>query len=169
MKRGGFTLVELMLVLLILAIAAAAVTVRAQGSLRGARMNEVLSAFRDFDRTTRAAARNQDRPFRLVVSLSGGTIARADGEGRLIRGQVMSLPSDIRFDRLLVRRQDCRDGDVTISCSRKGFTPTYAVLLKSSGRSQWLVVAGLTGDMLLVADEKQARNILEAGGGNDAG
>jgi prepilin-type N-terminal cleavage/methylation domain-containing protein len=167
-KHGAFTLIEMALVILILAIAAAAVGLRVQSTLRGARTGDVLGAVGSFDKNLRAAARNLDRPLRLVVNLSEGTLAQADEDGRVIPGPGLSLPPEIRFARLLVRQQDCSSGEVTIRCSPQGFTPTYALLLAVPGRTQWLVVAGLTGEVIQAANDKEAQDIVAPAGGNNA-
>ncbi len=156
-------MIELSVVILIMAIAAAAVTLNVRRYLGGARMDDAAGAIADFDRTTRAAALAQDRPLRMAIALSAGKIQRADQAGHLLPGSGLVLPGAFRFSRLLLRERDIRDGEATVSCSRTGLTPTYAIELDDGSRRQWLVVAGLTGQFLKVDSEKEAKDILAAG------
>ena len=170
MNRKGFTLVELSMVLLVLGIAAAAVALRVQRPLMAANLSDITGSLVDFDRTTRAASRSQDRPLRMVMNLSHGTVTRADAAGKPIDGSAVSLPQGYRLARLLVHDKDFREGETTIACSRAGCSPTYAILVQTPANTQqWLVFAGLTGQTIQVANDDEAKQILAATlGGNHA-
>jgi prepilin-type N-terminal cleavage/methylation domain-containing protein len=163
-KARAFSLIELSLVLLIIAIAAAAVTLRVQGPMGHARMRDAVDAIGQFDRTTRQAARAQDRPLWLTVDLAAGTIRRVTDSGREADGAVLSLPDGFAMERLLVRGQETGDSARALTCSRSGLVPTYALLLRGGGERRWLVVAGLTGELLEVAGEGEARELVAATG-----
>ena len=164
----GFTLIELTIVLLIMAIVAAAVTLRLHTPLRHAELRDVAGAVAQYDRTTRLAAREQDRPLRMVVGLSSRRISRTDERGRAT-GAPLALPGRVAIEQLIVRTQTAHEGEVGISCSRLGFTPTYAMRLGAGGMHRWIVVVGLTGEAVEVDNEDQARQILEAAGRGNAG
>lgn len=169
MKPRGFTLIELSVVILIVGIAAAAVTLKVQRPLQFARLGDAVGALVDFDQTTRSAARGQDRPLRMMMNVSSGTVRRLGETGQTPGGSTLGLSSPVRLARVLVRQQDCRDGEIAIMCSRKGLTPTYAVLLESGSRRQWVVFVGLSGQVVQVDSENEARDILAAASlGRDA-
>jgi prepilin-type N-terminal cleavage/methylation domain-containing protein len=167
-KRGAFTMIELSVVVLIMAIAAAAVTLNVRKYLGGARMDDATGAIAEFDRTTRTAAIAQNRPLRLVIGLTDGKIARADQAGHPLPGSGFALPGTVHISRLLLRGRDMREGETAISCSRAGLTPTYAMELDDGGRRQWLIVAGMTGQVVKVDSENDAKEILAAAGGRNA-
>ena len=167
MRRQAFTLAELTVVLTIIAVVAAAVTLRIQGPLGRARQRDVVESIGAFDHTTRVAAREQDRPLRLVIDAEAGELRRADGDGRLLESGRLRLPDGFRFERLLLRGADADAGFAGVSmvpCSRHGLTPSYALLLDCGGVRRWLLVAGLTGTVVEVADEDEARQTLAVTG-----
>ena len=164
MKPRAFTLVELTVVLVIIAIAAAAVTLRTQGPLRQARMRDVVGAIAHAERTTRSAASEQDRAFQLVVDLSDGRVSRSRAQGRPAGTALVQLPQGFRVGAVLMRRRDVSGGSVSIPVSRRGLTPTYAVLIDGGQQRQWLVFAGLTGEMVEVDREEDARRAVRTAG-----
>ncbi|MCY2927478.1 MAG: hypothetical protein NT031_18980 [Planctomycetota bacterium] len=148
------------MVLLILAIAAAALTLNFRPLVAQAQMSEVIADLGEFDRLTRTQATGHDRSMRLVVDVSGGSLRRLEAEGEDAAGRAMVLPPDYKLTRALVGRVDVAMGEVAIPCSGRGLTPTYALQLEGpGGRKQWLVFAGLTGQMIRVDNEEQVRNI----------
>ena len=163
MKARGFTLIELALVVLIAAIAAAAVTLRLEGPLRGAQMRDVTEAIVAFDRLTRTHAREHDRPVHLTVDLVRGRLRRTDADGRRELGAPMTLPPDYRIARLWIRGRTVAETRATIPCGRLGLTPTYALALDGPGRRrQTLVFAGLSGELFRVDDERELEAIFQA-------
>jgi prepilin-type N-terminal cleavage/methylation domain-containing protein len=160
-NRRAFSLVELTVVLLILAIMAGAVAVSARGPLRKVGIERTVDEIIAFDRLTRQYARQQDRAIRLLVDLSAGELRRTDEEGRGELGEPLRLASGYSVARLRLAGQDIASGQVAISCSALGLTPTYAVLLEGAGgRRQWVLVAGLSGQIVGTGDDKETENIL---------
>lgn len=170
MKRGAFTLIELTVVILILGIAAAAASLKMHSPVRAAQAADTIGAIVDYDRTTRTAARQQDRPLHLVVDLSGGVLSRTDQQGRPVATASMNLGEGIRIKRLLVGEHDKTDGVVSLCCSRAGAMPTYAILVEAAGaRTQWLVIVGLSGQLVQVDSEREAQDIVAAADRSNAG
>lgn len=167
MSGRGFTLIELTVVLLILAILAAAVTLRAQGPMSAARVDDAAGAVAAYDAATRSAAQSQDRPLTLVIDLSEGRLSREDAHGRRVDSMPLDLPSSVRLSLWLDGRR-IEGGQASIRVSSHGQTPSYAVRIASSGRETWRVFAGLTGGTLAVEDESQVQDILAVGAGRDA-
>ena len=164
MRRRGFSLIELTMVLLIAGIVAGAVVVRLHDPMRRAELADVLDRTAHLDRLTRTAARRHDKALRLVVDLTAGEIRQTDTNGE--QGlDPLKLPSRWRIERLIVSGRVVRSGSVSIACSRTGRTPSYAMLVTGPGdRSRWLLLAGLTGRRVEKESEEDVRAILAAAG-----
>ncbi len=163
MKHRAFSLVEVALVLLILAILAAAVTLEVRAPLARIGMRAVLDEIAAFDRLTRVFAREHDRPVRLVVALAAGRIRRTDEGGRDPLGEALKLPSGYRIAGLRLAGRRINSGSVAVSCSARGLTPTYAVRVDGpGGRRQWILVAGLSGQITELDNETEVEDILLA-------
>ena len=170
-KRSAFTLIELAMVMLILALAAAAVVLKVQRPLRSAAARDAIAAITEYDATTRAGARQQDRPLQLVANLTEGMLYRADEAGRKLPLPAMQIGGQTRIGRIVVGAVDRREGKAVIMCSSKGFTPTYALLIEDGGdgAGQWIVMAGLSGQAVQVSNEDEVRKIMAAARGRNAG
>ena len=64
---------------------------------------------------------------------------------------------------------------MSLPFSARGQTPSYAVLLAGPAGERWVAVAGLTGQAMVLSDERDVQDILSAasdaddlGGGADA-
>ena len=82
MRRRAYSLIEITAVILVLAIIAGSVTLRMAATVQRARMEDVVGRIEQFDRLARVHVREHDRPLRLVVNISAGTIRRTDPRGR---------------------------------------------------------------------------------------
>ena len=163
MRRRAFSLIEITAVILVLAIIAGSVTLRMAATVQRARMEDVVGRIEQFDRLARVHVREHDRPLRLVVNISAGTIRRTDPRGRDEPCPPLVLPDGYRIARLLVKGQAAASGSVSITCSRLGLTPSYALGLEGpAGQRKWLLAAGLSGQFVEPGSEEKTRNILAA-------
>jgi len=171
LRRGAFSLIEITVVLLIAAIAAAAVTLRVRAPLRRARMKDLVGQIAAFDRLTRAYAGEHDRPLRLVVDMAGRQLRRTDERATEALGRPLELPSGWTIGRLLIGGRDVTAASAAISFSRRGLSRSYALLIEhEAGPKQWILLAGLTGELIEADDEDRIRDILAAvGPRRDAG
>ncbi len=169
MRSPAFTLVELAAVILILGIVAGAVALRLNDPLRRAGIEGVLTEFEGFNHLARTAAREQDRPLRMVFDLDAGAVRRTDERGRSA-GTEIALPDGYHLARLVVAGKESYSGRVSVTCSRQGLTPTYAIQVEAPGKVRtWLLVAGLSGQAMRTSDEDAIRETFEAiQGGRDA-
>jgi hypothetical protein len=54
-------------------------------------------------------------------------------------------------------------GQIAIGCSALGHTPTYGVQIRENkGGNRWVLIMGLTGEIVEGTDERQLETILEA-------
>jgi len=152
---------ELSVVLTILAVITSAVAIRSYAVMRQVQMKELAAQLAEYERLTRFQARQQDRPLRIVVDLSENEIRRTDDCGNDC-GEILKVPHGCKLARLLVGREDLWGGRASVSCSRLGLTPTYALRLEqTAGGGQWLIFAGLSGELIKADDETQVQQILE--------
>jgi hypothetical protein len=82
----------------------------------------------------------------------------------------LHVSSGLRIARLVSGGQSQEAGEVTLPCSARGQTPSYAVLLAGSeGGQQWVVVAGLSGKAVTANNAREVEAIFESlSGGDDA-
>jgi prepilin-type N-terminal cleavage/methylation domain-containing protein len=160
MGRRGFTLVELSVVVLILGIMAGAVTLHMASPMQRAGLTSATAEIVSFDHLTRTQSRESDLPMRLVVDLAEHRLQRTSETGDPL-GTAFELPSGYRITRLLVGEKTIYSGSASITCSRLGAMPTYAVLVEAPNtQKRWVVVAGLTGQTIESDDEKEVLGIL---------
>lgn len=170
-RARGFTLIELMMVVLILATASAVVALKLQGPMGEARMKDVTGQIASYDRLTRLQASEQDRTLMVVIDPDKGELRRMDPEGEAIFGTPLSLPSDFGISRVLVAGEDTSSKKKGVCFSRLGVSRSYAVHVTGPGRlSRWILFTGLAGEVVEVESEDQAREIMDkAAEGNNAG
>jgi prepilin-type N-terminal cleavage/methylation domain-containing protein len=180
----AFTLIELVATLLLAALLATAVAVSLKGIGKEAQFDETVSRIRSFDDASRRQAKASGRPLRIQIDLDRGRISCLEegqnGNGPVVNDRSESNrtaldlppgPSGVKIERLERADDSAPGGEVEIPCSARGHTPTYALLLTGQGRRQWLLFAGLTGQVRIIADERELQDtfrLLGATGGHDA-
>ena len=158
MRRKGFTLIELSIVLLLVALMAGAVALRIEGPLRRNTLEDLCDKIADLDRTTRQMARLQDRPLWLVFDGGAGQIRRIDECGEMV-GTAFEIPDGFTVAQLQLRGQRLA-ATACIPFAAAGASPTYAVCLQDRNHApRWLAVAGMTGEVTEFADESQVQNL----------
>lgn len=160
-QKKGFTLIELSVVLVVMSVAAAVVVLRIDGPLRRAEMSDVIGKIKHFDHLSRTYAKEHDKRLLLTFNLTDGRLSRTD-EDMYDAGEPVVLPDGFYISRLAVGNEDIDSGVMTICCSEQGFTQSYALLIEhTSGRQQWLVFAGMTGNVLEPDNDKDNEEIEE--------
>ena len=161
MRGRGFTMIEILAVMVLLGLAAGVVAVNIRGPMRRASLEEVVGRIVDFDGQTRAIARRQGRPLRLRVDLYAGRLARTDAESGEELGAPAVVPGGWRIEKLRVRDEQIGSGTATLSGSRRGLSPSYALLLVGPhGERRWLLCAGLSGHFTQCESYEEIENIL---------
>lgn len=165
MRRRGFSLIELALVLAIVAVAAGMVALGARGTLGQLGMETCVDGVTAFDRATRRLATEHDRPLRLVVDLAANRLRRTDAEGRRGLGEPLRMANGYRVAEVRLPGRRMTSGTVAVSVSARGVTPSYAVRLNGpGGRRRWVAVAGLTGQVWEPEDGDAVQTVFEAVG-----
>lgn len=169
----GFTLIELVASLLIGALLVTAAAAMYAGSQREVEMKEAIEQVMQQDAMVRSYCRNQGVPAQLLIDLSAGTMLRLGGDEGKTQGLMYELPRRYRIEQVWMlaptsagqkagNLQRITSGPVTIPCSSLGLTPTYAMELQGpQGKTQWMLIAGLTGERTERMDEKEIEAIFE--------
>ena len=156
-KATGFTLIELTVVLLIMGIIAAIVTLKISGPVSQVKLQDVAERIKRFDVHTRSYARQHGKALRVDVDLSKNCISRWDNAGNQI-GQPLKLPSNFSIEKCQVASQQQVRNATLLKYSSQGMT-----------HSKWILVVGLTGELVELENEQNVQKIMESLSRNDAG
>jgi type II secretion system protein H len=174
-SHAGFTLLEMLLVLALGAVLATVAAVSLASSRRAASAKNIAGQVAHFDRLARETARRSGRPVRLTFDLDRGDLRRTLGD-RDDRSDpragtsALHLVGGARIAKIVRARESSTAGQVSVPCSARGQTPSYAVLLVGPGAErQWLVVAGLTGRVSTATDEREVQDIFRTLAGEAQG
>lgn len=164
MPRRAFSLVEVAMVLLVLALVAGAVTLRVRPILLRMDMRACLDEAAEFDRMSRAIAREHGRPVLLVFDLAEGRVRRTGEDGRERLGEPLDLPPGRRLAEVRLAGRPVRSGCASVSISAAGLGPTYALAIEGRDGTdrRWLLMAGLTGQVVEAADGKEVDDAFAA-------
>jgi type II secretory pathway pseudopilin PulG len=157
-QPAAFTLVETMLAVLLMALLASAVALSFSKPLQAARAREAISQVQFADSQARQLARQSSRAIRLVLDPELNTIARFEGEQREAQA---TLPVGIRIAEVVIGRHASFDERAEVQFSASGLSRSYAIHLIGPSLDQWVLFAGLSGQMSWAADEQTVRSILE--------
>ncbi len=167
MVRRGFSLVEMLIVLLILAVVAGAVVLRIGPKPGRAALADITDRVLFFDHNSRVLTRQRGEPINMVFNLAVCSARCEDKNGKRLVENSMELPARCSIAKLMTAGRQFTSSSVSIHCSPLGLSPSYAVLLEAGDWRQWVLISGLTGQPTKVQDEKQVKAILqlEAGAG----
>lgn len=151
-KRRAFSLIEAVLVLALMALLMGGATLVLRGRLSSERLGDAVGRLVEFDRVTREVAQSQTRKCELRFDLNVGTLTRA-------AGAIFNPGGAYRISRVRTDAGLSQAGELSIPFSRRGQSPTYAMMLESKTQRQWIVVAGMTGKSVLIQDEHELDEI----------
>jgi prepilin-type N-terminal cleavage/methylation domain-containing protein len=187
-RRRAFTLIEVMAVVMILGLLVGATVWLMVDDARRASRADAVGRLAQADRLARLAAKRLGAPCVLRCDLDAQRvrrIVRAEG-GREEVSHAVRLPPGCRIAEITLPEGPRRStrarrtragrtvdaGAVDIAYSTAGRSPTYALrLVCEDGRGRrtdaegeehadgWLVVAGLTGQVMVVQDEEEIDNL----------
>lgn len=182
MQRGGFTLVEVMVVVTLMGLVAASTAWSLAEDARSSSRTKVVADIVHADRMARLAAQRRGQPCMLQFDLQRHRLWRVTGPvGSGETSHVTTLPGRSRIDRILTAAGESSSDITTTSAdaglamvrySRTGCSDSYALRLmfedggageshpdELSGGSAWMVFAGLTGQLTLVQNEAEVEKI----------
>lgn len=183
MRRGAFTLVEIMAVVTLLGLLAGAVAWTGMEDVRRGRRAEVLARVIHADRMARRHASNLTERMVLRIDVDKQSVRRHTVRDRrpVPMGPAVRIPSGARIEEVTLAESPFRSatgrsgmyrrvgkGRVDIPFSSAGRSVSYGVRLTFDGAGDeqrgpiWLVFAGLTGQVTKIHDERQFDNLFQA-------
>ncbi len=176
MRRCGFTLLEMMAVVVLLGLLAGAVGWSMAQDARRAARTDAVGQIGHADRLARLAAQRFGRPCVLRIDLREQTLRRIEygPNAQPEAAHTVTLSKSQRIAEVLVGRSTARlgnasrppavtSGAVDVAYSRDGRSASYAIRLASGGTQQWLIVSGLTGQITIEEYGKDIHNLLRPG------
>ena len=166
-RPAAFTLIEVLVVMVIMSIIAGAAVVSFNKPIRAARIRDAREQVRYLDDSARQYVRRFGRPVQLVFDLTRGTLTRREGDNSTDNGARRvtyrsTLPPGYRIETIRTTDRRSSGGEVTIACSPLGLTPSYALHLTGPGLNEWLLVAGLAGEITTLTDDRTLDAIFQA-------
>jgi prepilin-type N-terminal cleavage/methylation domain-containing protein len=172
MKRpdhAGFTLLEVIVVLVLAALLATSAVISLQSATHAATVTELLERIKNFDRITRSAARSSGRSMQIHFDLSKDQLRRTDVVTMETVGSTLAWTSEVRVEQVVLPQQSRGTPAMELRCSERGMMPTYVVKVSTSaGAEAWLLILGATGQTLESPNEREIREIFaQISNGND--
>lgn len=161
--RYGFTLIELVAVMIVIGLLSGIAVVSVSGHIHHARLVQAIQRIESLDRRARDEARQHSRPVGLLfdprqrlVSIVTRPSERATDSTRRVK-----LPKGIDIQEIRVGRRRMTGRTVPVSLSPLGQSEPYAVRLTAANEaSHWLLTIGLTGQQLELESERDIDALL---------
>ncbi|MEZ6055062.1 MAG: type II secretion system protein [Planctomycetaceae bacterium] len=154
----GFTLPELMVVILIIGLIAAAAGIRFSGVTQNAKLEWASQQIRSTDEQLRRFASRDGAKGILKIDLNDNQLIRVY-QDKIDQELKIDLGETVTIKRFLSRTRDLKYNEAQVHYTQGGVTESFALELGlPSGKSVWLCVAGLTGR---ITEEEQTENVQE--------
>ncbi len=155
-RRRGFTLIELVVVMIVLGLLASIVIFSLRGNVQRRQLTRAVETFQMFDARAR----------RDAMRLGNATVTIDKNRGKLTvaarrNEATYKLPSQVTIAEVRSPRGVQRGSKVEFAVGKQGNTPTYAVRFERGDVSQWLVIVGRSGQVVPVANQGEVDAILE--------
>jgi len=164
MRKPGtaFTLIELLVVLVVMSLLATLTVLAFSGTMDRYRLSRAVEIVEMFDAFIRREARATQQPQFASIHRRLGELTRAQTAHHPSRTFV--LPSRVEIAELRMidtLGQRVRGGDVTkFGVAASGRTATYALQLRRGNQSRWLVVMGVSGQVVALEEASEVDALL---------
>lgn len=158
---SGFTLYELVAVMVLMAIIAGTVAISVRGHVSNAQLETFLDRLETFDARARADARRLSQSVALAFDSNDQRVSQINADvAYASTGRSFAVPHGVDIAQCKTANQASDRGMLQIAVSPFGQTDTYALRLDASGgRSVWLVVLGASGQCLRFDKENDVEEI----------
>jgi prepilin-type N-terminal cleavage/methylation domain-containing protein len=159
--RTAFTLIEVVIVVVIMAILATLAVVSLGGIIDRYQLSRAIEAIEMFDARARRDARCGRQPVQATIQPSKRRLMIAPSGNESDRqATLFHLPGSVDIKEFRLRRQVAAGRDLEIQFNREGWSPTYAVQLQRGNMSRWLVVLGISGQVIELDNGGEVDEIL---------
>ncbi len=156
--RNGFTLVELVIVIVIMAMLSTIAAISLGGTIDRYRIAQAAETIERFDARARRDARITDHDVRASIDRSKGRLwVDAIGTNRDSRYQ---LPQRVSISNIRLHRRSAVGSDLSIEVDRLGHSPSYAVELTRGKLKRWVVILGASGQVVPMDNESEVNELL---------
>ncbi len=159
----GFTLVEVMIVMLIMAIMSGIAVMSVQGHINNARWTRSFEQIEEIDRTARISARRDASPYQITFNRSKRSVElHAIGLNASAKSvRAFKLPAPFKFDSFRKNTATSSSESFAVEIAGNGQSPSYAIAIAAaSGSPQWLVTLGFSGQQIRMEDAKDVAAML---------
>ncbi len=154
--RRAFTLIELVVVMIVLALLSSLVVFSLRGTMDHHQLSRAVETFEIFDARARRDARSAQAQVLATIDRNRGRLTVGDRRD----GATYHLPRQVEIAEIRLRRGSAVGSSMSIDVGRQGQTPTYAVCFQRGKTSRWLVVLGLSGQVIALDDQEEVDEIL---------
>ena len=161
-NRRAFTLIETLVAMVLLGIISTAAALTFRSSLQSATATDAIAQIKYLDSSARQRAQRFNQPVELIFDLTNSSFSRREGGRRNDQSFTASLPRGFTIDQINIAGQSTFNGEVSLTCSPTGLTNSYSIHLIGPNFDQWLLFAGLTGQMTVIRNEETVQDILAA-------
>ncbi len=159
--RQAFTLIELMVVIVILGLLTSLASLSLGGVMDRYQLSRAAETIEACDTRARRSARLSREAFDAVIRRSKrDLIVKAPLASPSQALANYRLPRNVEIDEVKLRRKAVTGRDVTINFSDQGRSESYAVELRRGKMTRWLVVLGISGQVVPVNSEEEADALL---------
>jgi prepilin-type N-terminal cleavage/methylation domain-containing protein len=162
LSTPAFTLIELLAAIVLMGIISTAAALTFRSSLQSAATTNAIDQIKYLDSTSRQRAIRFNQPVALIFDLANSTLSRREGSKRNDESFTAALPREFSIDQVNIAGNSTFNGAASINCSPTGLTPSYAIHLIGPNFDQWLLFAGLSGQMTVINNEETVLDILAA-------
>lgn len=170
--RLGFTLIEMMVVIVLLALLVSMATFQLRGPLQDATYTGNIERLQFLDQQVRAHAQRFGQQSELIIDLDTGGLASSGTSDASTENALRFTPrGGTKIEGVLLADGSIHSGTAKIRISDRGQSATYALQLRSpAGQQEWLLFVGLTGQSLRLKDENEIDQLsrLLSASGDDA-
>ncbi len=143
--KRGFSLIELVVVLVLMAVIASLATLSLRGVIARQRLGRAIEVIEQFDTALRRSARDQRRQVAGVIDRGRGRLT-VDPSGDPSR--TYTLPRQVSIDAIRFGPVSSSRTGSQIIANADGSSPSYALRLASGDTRRWIFLVGGSGQVV---------------------